>query len=174
MSFSSAYHCRCARRSARSLSTSSMSCNQHLRCFRNRRSGVTSMHFVKESASCAAECTQCRVTPCFILSFMTSASRSVRCSEHCGVVVLLMTSYNDLQSTTAMLGVMSFNASSGSCHFNFGLHIHAQTIRTHSTKSTALDRAYVSAANVLPTTRLTFLEYHSRGFPTVSSLLDIF
>ena len=170
---SSVYHFLCARRSARSLSTSSMSCSRHLRCLRNNRRGVTSIHFVSESASWAAECTQCRVTPCFILSFITNASNNVLCSEHCGVVVLLMASYNDLQSTTAMLGVLSFKDSSGTCHLIFGSHNHAHTMRTHSTKSTAFESAYVSAARVLPTTRLTFLEYHSKGFPVVSFLSDI-
>ena len=44
-----------------------------------------------------------------------------------------------------------------------GWQIQAQCIRSHDKRSTEPLRAYVSEANVLPTTLAIFREYHMRG-----------
>ena len=92
---------------------------------------------------------------------MIRASSVVRYSEHCGIEVFCNKSYSDLQSTIAnALGICEYTCS-GFCQFSEGHISHAQWMRNHPSKSTAPDRAYVSEAKVLPTTRLIFLEYQA-------------
>ena len=74
-------------------------------------------------------------------SLMTSASINVRCSWHCGVVFLVMTSYKDLQSTTAMLGGAVFQTTSGVFHGVKGFLSHSHARRNQSAMSTAEDNA---------------------------------
>ena len=100
---------------------------------------------------------------CCLWWLKTKASIKVRCSWHWGVVFLVMTSYRDLQSMTAILGAACFHTSSGFCHGMLGFRSHSQASRNQWVKSTADDRANVSAANVLATTRSIFFEYHTSG-----------
>ena len=127
-----------------------------------------SIILVSGSAICAAEWTQCNLTPCFILSLITKASRRVLCSWHWGMVFLVMTSYRDLQSTTATLSGISRREISGCFQSMDGHFIQCHRRRNHSPESTACESAYVSAVNVLATTLFIFFECHDTGLAKAS------
>ena len=121
------------------------------------------MSFVKESAIWAAEWTHFTKTPSFNLSLITSASNMVRYSVHCGIEVFWRRSNKLLQSTTANALGRDFKASSGLFQLIFGFSIHAQCNLVQLKRSKAPERAYVSDARVLETTRLIFFENQMRG-----------
>lgn len=156
-------HDFCALRSARSFRIWWTSCRQHCRCARKSLRLLESMCFVNVSASWAAECTQCILVPFWTWSLITNASIKVLCSWHWGVAFLTMTSYRDLQSVTAMLGWLFFHTFSGSFQGTMGFSNHSQLSLIQSKRSIAWDKANVSAARVLATTRDIFLEYHTMG-----------
>lgn len=64
---------------------------------------------------------------------------------------------------TANPGATSPQTFSGSFHFVLGDLIHSHAKRNQLRRSTAEDRAKVSAAKVLATTRSIFREYHTKG-----------
>ena len=76
---------------------------------------------------------------------------------------LTITSYSDLQSVTAMLGLLFCHTLSGSFQGIVGSSIHSQLSLIQSKRSMACDNAKVSAASVLATTRDIFLEYQTMG-----------
>ena len=149
--------------SALSLSISSMSCKQQAQCFKKSRSRLQCMDFVTVSDSCAALWTQWGLIPDCKWSLMTKASIRVRWSWIWGVVFLEITSNRDLQSSTAMLGGAFFHTVSGFFHGVWAFLIYFHAKRIQSSKSTAVDRAKVSAARVLATTLSIFFENQTNG-----------
>ena len=77
---------------ARFLRTSLISCKQYLPCFSVALRKLASIVLVRASASCAPECTQCRLIPSANTSLIHLASNCVRNSWQFGVAVRVVRS----------------------------------------------------------------------------------